>query len=70
VRLGPLPPEKRLDALSDGIDKRKQSIYLPAEMLHEMKAEALRLDRSLSWIVQASWKAGKGRVQEIPAVPT
>ena len=37
---------------SRGSDKRKQSLYFPEAMLQEIKDEAARLDRSLSWIVQ------------------
>ncbi len=33
-------------------DKRKQSLYFPESMLHDIKHESARLDRSLSWIVQ------------------
>jgi uncharacterized small protein (TIGR04563 family) len=32
-------------------DKRKQSLYFPAEMLDEIAAKARRLDRSMSWVV-------------------
>ncbi|MEZ4373448.1 MAG: TIGR04563 family protein [Polyangiaceae bacterium] len=39
---------------SKGSDKRKQSLYFPEAMLQEIKDEAARLDRSLSWIVQRS----------------
>ena len=38
-----------------GSDKRKQSLYFPESMLQEIKDEAARLDRSLSWIVQRAW---------------
>lgn len=31
---------------------RYQSIYIPAEMLAEMEAEAKRLDRSLRWLTR------------------
>ena len=37
-------------------DKRKQSLYFPESMLQEIKEEAARLDRSLSWVVQRAWK--------------
>lgn len=48
-------------------DKRKQSIYFPVEVLDEIKAEADRLDRSFSWVVQAAWKLSKDKVAAIPA---
>jgi uncharacterized small protein (TIGR04563 family) len=33
-------------------DKRKQSVYVPEDMLEEISIEARRLDRSLSWFIQ------------------
>jgi uncharacterized small protein (TIGR04563 family) len=38
-----------------GHDKRRQTVHLPEEVLKEMANEAIRLDRSLSWIVQNAW---------------
>jgi uncharacterized small protein (TIGR04563 family) len=49
-------------------DKRKQSLYFPDEMLKEIAAEAMRQDRSLSWIVQKSWKAARKDILSIPGV--
>jgi len=49
-----------------GADKRKQSLYFPEEMLNEIRHEAARLDRSLSWIVQKGWKFARGKLKEIP----
>jgi len=48
-------------------DKRKQSLYLSEEMLQEVKAEAIRLDRSLSWIIQHSWQVAKSEMIKMPA---
>ncbi len=48
-------------------DKRKQSLYFPAEMLEEIKAEAIRQDRSLSWIVQRAWRAGRETMKSFPS---
>jgi uncharacterized small protein (TIGR04563 family) len=48
-------------------DKRKQSLYFPAEMLEEIQREAQRLDRSLSWIVQQGWKLARERMKQFPA---
>lgn len=50
------------------VDKRKQSLYFPEEMLQEMKEEAARLDRSLSWVVQRAWKVAKGELKNLPSV--
>ena len=49
-------------------DKRKQSLYFPESMLQEIKEEAARLDRSLSWIVQQGWKLARERIKAFPAI--
>lgn len=49
-------------------DKRKQSLYFPETMLEEIKAEATRLDRSLSWVVQRAWKVAKAEIAKLPSV--
>lgn len=51
-----------------GSDKRKQSLYFPEFMLQEIKDEAIRLDRSLSWVVQRAWKLARMEVRKIPSV--
>lgn len=54
--------------MSFGIDKRKQSLYFPEDLLREIQEEARRQDRSLSWIVQAAWKVARDRIRQVPAV--
>lgn len=49
-------------------DKRKQSLYFPEEMLREITDEANRQDRSLSWIVQKSWKISRKDIMKYPSV--
>lgn len=49
-------------------DKRKQSLYFPESMLEEIKEEAARLDRSLSWIVQRAWKLARLEIKRLPSV--
>jgi len=49
-----------------GSDKRKQSLYFPEDMLQEIRHEAERLDRSLSWLLQRAWKLARGDLQTIP----
>ncbi|MDA3864609.1 MAG: TIGR04563 family protein [Myxococcota bacterium] len=49
-------------------DKRKQSLYFPIEMLEEIKHEANRQDRSLSWIVQTAWKIAREDIQKYPSI--
>lgn len=55
-------------AANKGSDKRKQSLYFPESMLQEIKDEAARLDRSLSWIVQRAWKIARLEIKKIPSV--
>jgi uncharacterized small protein (TIGR04563 family) len=49
------------------IDKRKQSLYFPEEMLAEIQLEAARLDRSLSWVVQRTWRFARTKLKEFPS---
>jgi uncharacterized small protein (TIGR04563 family) len=47
-------------------DKRKQSLYFPETMLIEMKQEAKRLSRSLSWVVQRAWSVARRDIGKMP----
>jgi uncharacterized small protein (TIGR04563 family) len=49
-------------------DKRKQSLYFPESMLTDIKEEAARLDRSLSWVVQRAWKTARLDIKKLPSV--
>ena len=49
-------------------DKRKQSLYFPEDMLEEISKEAMRQDRSLSWVVQQAWKIAKESIGRFPSV--
>ena len=49
-------------------EKRKQSLYFPEEMLREMQQEAIRQDRSLSWIVQQAWRTARERLATTPGM--
>ena len=51
-------------------DKRKQSLYFPEDMLAEIKREALRQDRSLSWIVQQAWRLSRDEIRKFPSINT
>ncbi|MCG8424334.1 MAG: TIGR04563 family protein [Proteobacteria bacterium] len=51
-----------------GSDKRKQSLYFPADMLKEIQHEAARQDRSMSWIVQKAWLAARHELRKYPSV--
>jgi uncharacterized small protein (TIGR04563 family) len=52
----------------NGSEKRKQSLYFPEEMLKEIGTEAMRQDRSMSWIVQKCWKAARKDIMSMPSV--
>jgi len=49
----------------DGKPGRKQSFYFPQEMLDEIVAEAQRLDRSLSWVVQRAWRIARKEIERM-----
>jgi uncharacterized small protein (TIGR04563 family) len=49
-------------------DKRKQSLYFPETMLDDIRAEAKRLNRSLSWVVQRAWKVARLEMKRLPGV--
>jgi uncharacterized small protein (TIGR04563 family) len=54
-------------APTSSTDNRKQSLYFPEAMLDDIKAEAARLDRSLSWVVQRAWKTARAEIRKIPS---
>jgi uncharacterized small protein (TIGR04563 family) len=47
--------------------KRKVTLYFNAAMLAETQREALRQDRSISWIIQASWRIARDMVKQMPS---
>lgn len=49
-------------------DPRKHSFYFSEEMLTEIRTEAERLDRSLSWVVQKAWKLAAAQLKSFPGV--
>jgi uncharacterized small protein (TIGR04563 family) len=62
----PYPPSDG-PAPSSSNDNRKQSLYFPEAMLEDIKSEAIRLDRSLSWVVQRAWKTARAEIRKIPS---
>ena len=53
----------------DGISpKRKVTLYFNSGMLSETQKEAIRQDRSVSWIIQAAWKIAREDVRRLPGV--
>lgn len=48
--------------------KKKVTLYFNAPMLAETQKEAIRQDRSISWIIQAAWRRARDEVRRLPAV--
>jgi uncharacterized small protein (TIGR04563 family) len=48
-------------------DKRKQSLYFPEEYLDEIRAESIRQDRSMSWLVQKAWEISRETIKSFPS---
>lgn len=48
--------------------KQKLTVYVPDGIHEEMKAEADRQDRSVSWLVEHCWRLSRARLQAYPAV--
>jgi len=51
-------------------DSCKQSLYFPLEMLDEIREQAKRLDRSLSWVIQRAWTVAKMGIRRMPGSDT
>lgn len=49
-------------------DNRKQSLYFPAEVLQDMKEQAARLDRSLSWLIKRAWSLSRAEILKMQSV--
>ena len=48
--------------------KRKVTLYFNSAMLSETQREAIRQDRSISWIIQAAWKIAREEIRRLPGV--
>ncbi|HXT96702.1 MAG TPA: TIGR04563 family protein [Polyangia bacterium] len=46
--------------------KKKVTLYFNALVLGETQHEAIRQDRSISWIIQAAWKIARDEVRRLP----
>jgi uncharacterized small protein (TIGR04563 family) len=46
--------------------KRKVTLYFNSAMLAETQKEAIRQDRSVSWIIQAAWRIARDEVRRMP----
>jgi uncharacterized small protein (TIGR04563 family) len=47
-------------------NKRRQSLYFSSAILKEIKKEAARQDRSLSWIAQMAWRISRKEIMSLP----
>ena len=61
-----LPKEGR--GANPGSTKKKVTLYFNAPMLAETQREAIRQDRSISWIIQAAWKRAREEIKRLPSV--
>jgi uncharacterized small protein (TIGR04563 family) len=48
--------------------KKKVTLYFSSTMLEETQREAIRQDRSISWIIQAAWRMSRDEVRKLPGV--
>ncbi len=48
--------------------KTKLTVYVPADICDEMKAEADRQDRNVSWMVEQAWRISRERIVRYPGV--
>lgn len=48
--------------------KQKLTVYVPDDIFEEMRAEAERQDRTVSWMIETCWKLSKGRLQRLTSV--
>ncbi|HVV50892.1 MAG TPA: TIGR04563 family protein [Polyangia bacterium] len=50
--------------------KKKVTLYFNATVLGETQHEAIRQDRSISWIIQAAWRIARDEVRRLPGYST
>jgi uncharacterized small protein (TIGR04563 family) len=48
--------------------KKKVTLYLPHDILEETRAEADRLDRTVSWVMQNAWRHARETLRRMPGV--
>ena len=49
-------------------NKKKLTLYFPEELVTETKREAVRQDRSLSWVLQMAWLIARDHIQDLPGI--
>jgi uncharacterized small protein (TIGR04563 family) len=45
------------------------SVYLPGEVLADIRAEARRQQRTVSWLVRNAWQLARKGIDALPAAP-
>ena len=50
-------------------DRRKQSIYLTRLVLAEVEKQAIRLDRTVSWLMAAAWAIAAPQIEKMETMP-
>ncbi|QDG54596.1 TIGR04563 family protein [Persicimonas caeni] len=48
--------------------KKKLTLYFPENLVNETKREALRHDRSMSWIIEMAWRIAREQIESMPGV--
>lgn len=48
--------------------KKKVTLYFPEELVTETKQEALRQDRSISWVLQMAWLMSREQMKDLPGI--
>lgn len=48
--------------------KVKVTVYLSEDVLRQAKNEAMRQDRSLSWVIQYAWRESRTKLATFPTV--
>ena len=48
--------------------KHKMTVYVPDNVFDEMRLEAERQERSVSWLVEHAWKLSRTQVKTYPTV--
>jgi uncharacterized small protein (TIGR04563 family) len=47
---------------------KQQGVYMPIEMINEIKEMAAKLDRPFSWVVARAWSLSREQIAKMPAV--
>ncbi len=48
---------------------QKMSLYLPGDVLEDIRAEARRQQRSISWLVRNAWRLARTGMDALPSGP-